>query len=901
MSRADHERAARRLAASGALAGHVPLPESILAGSVPDRFRAVAQSRPDGIALRSGDRSVSFAELDALTDRIARAVAQHAGERVALLTDQGPDAIAAMLAVLKAGRAFVSLDPTHPAERIRYVLRDAEADLLLFNAGNRTRAETLAETRMLRLALDDLGGADSCDEAAPLPDRVSSDALAYVLYTSGSTGEPKGVMQSHRNLLHFIRSYTNSLRIGPRDHLSMLYSLSFGAAILDIFTGLLSGATLHTYDVRRHGSRRLDVWLERERITVLHAVPSLYRSVLALREGGAPPLTRIRAIDLGGEPVQARDLALQRTHFGPDAVLVNHLACTEAAVVAQLYVDREFPRDVARVPAGPPASGIALQILGDDGEPVATGETGEITLESPYLCLGYWRKPELGAEVFEQRAGAVRRYHTGDLGRLDADGILHCVGRTRSRVNIRGHSVELSEVECALADLPGVADVAVVAWPADPSEPSGSDRLCGYLTRHGLGSGDAPGVEGVRAHLRERLPEFMVPAQFVFLEAMPLTATGKLDRRALPRPDSSRPALERAYVAPTSALERSLAAQWAEILDVDGVGLDDDFFALGGDSLAGVRAIDRAEKTVGRSLRVSSLLVAPTVRELAAAIESGAAHAEGDVVRLRRGGERAPLVLLPGTGGTVFAMRGLADAVGEERAVFGFHYPGIERPEPPLRTVQAISARLVDQLLALHPGGPFHFCGYSFGGLVAWEAAHQLRAAGIAVGLLALLDVRAPAARRQRAWHERLRIHARRFRESEDRLAYLGGGARRLLRLPATGADARAADARARGVVRPHAVPPSLLPVVEACEEALAGYEPAPQPGPVTLVTCEPEEWMEFVNLDSFNGWKPLAPAGLALHRTAARHLELFDEAHLPGLCDTLGTALLGAEASARL
>src|SRR5215211_1595978 len=585
--------------------------------SVPDRFEKQADRFPNRIAVRTASREFTYEALNRTANRIAQAILAidaEAQQRVALLLEQSdPLLVASILGILKAGKIYVPIDPSYPPARTTYVLEDSQAALIVTGSSNLSLARELAGNERHVLNVDEISP-QLCDENPGL--RVGPDSIAYIIYTSGSTGQPKGVIHTHRNLLRYIRNYTNSWRIRPSDRLTLFFSPSFSQSLMDIFSALLKGAALHPYDVKQEGLADLATWLIDGGITVFASVPTLYRHFLD-NLTGKEEFPELRLIRLGGEPVSREIVARTRKHF-PGRVLLNQLAATEASMIAQYSVDGETEIGGSTVPAGYPVDGVEISLIDDTGAEVGFGQVGEIVVKSRYLSPGYWRKPGLTQAAFrsDPRGGGKRLYHTGDLGRLRSDGCLEFLGRKDSRVKVRGHSIEVAEIEAALFDLGNVKEVAVTALELG----QGDLRLVAYVVPQ---NGSLPSVSSLRTALAQTLPDYMIPSTFVALPALPMTPNGKLDRRALPKPDEKRPDLESAYEAPRTPVEEVLAGIWEEVLGLEQVGVHDDFFELGGHSLLATRVISRLRDAFGLELLLRSLFEAPTVAGLGERIEVG--------------------------------------------------------------------------------------------------------------------------------------------------------------------------------------------------------------------------------------------------------------------------------------
>ncbi len=579
--------------------------------SVAERFEKQAAAHPDRIAISAGGVAMTYAELNAAANRLGRAILRTSreAERVVLLFEQGAPVVVAVLAVLKAGKTYVPLDPAYPHSRLAELVEDAQAGLILTNSRHRPRAEELAAGASLPVV--DADAIDPGSSGDNLGVSVSPDAIAYMLYTSGSTGRPKGVVQKHRNLLHFVRTYTNSLGITPEDRIGWLHSITFSASNMNVYPALLNGAGVYPHDVKQRGVEGLAELLMRERITICQCVPTVFRHFL----GGLTGEERfpdLRVFELGGEPVYRRDVEVFRRRVGSHCILVNRLAFTEASVAAQYFItaDAELPGNA--VPVGRAAEGMEILVLDEDGREAGLEKVGEIALRSRHLSPGYWRRPDLTAKAFLSgpNGNGLRTYRTGDLGRLRADGLLEYAGRKDFRVKVRGYTIEVAEVEAALLEIEGVKAAVVVAR----EDQRGDQRLIAYLVPVGV----APAAGELRALLGDRLPDFMVPSAFVVLDAFPVTSTGKLDRLALPAPDLAQVETTNGYAAPRTAVESRVATIWAEVFALDRVGIHDDFFALGGHSLLAGQIAARIRREYGVDLSLAALFEAPTVAELCA-------------------------------------------------------------------------------------------------------------------------------------------------------------------------------------------------------------------------------------------------------------------------------------------
>lgn len=714
------------------------------------RFAEQVGRYPDRPAVCTARYRWTYAELSARVDALACALLRREGGekgRVALLFDHGAPMCAGVLAALRAGKAYVPLDPAYPVSRLGAMLQDSRVEAIL------------AERSQVRLATALSGGAlpvvvaEEAQEgrAARFPE-VDGRDLAYILYTSGSTGRPKGVVQNQRNVLHFIRAYTNNLQLGPGDRLTLLSSYSFDAAVMGMYGALLNGACLFPRSVRDDGFRDLPRWIRESRITVYHSTPTVYRHFLSACEVGGR-FESIRRVVLGGEPVVRRDVEAFRRFFGRGAILVNGLGPTESTVTLQSFVDHDTELTSNAVPVGRPVCDTSVVLLDDEGRESST--TGEITYVSEHLALGYWQRPDLDAEAFGTHPAGVggrRSYRSGDLGRWRSDGQLEFLGRKDFQVKIHGVRIELAEVEGAVERQPGVAQCIAVARPSGDGEAS----LVAYVR---IADGTSLDVPRIREGVRALLPEAMVPSVVVPVEAFPMTPSGKVDRLSLPDPASLRSIDSGRASDLRSETERRLAEIWCRLLGRPSVGRDDDFFSVGGDSLAAVCLADEVASAFATEMSLGRIFQLKSLGALAAAVDSGADLSRSDaaVVELRGGAAGgAQLFCICG----VQLYQQLAEAIGGPHSVSGVFLPVEEKilAGADLPRLPELAGLYGEVVRAAQPRGPYRLAGVSFGGMLAFELARQFQAAGEQVDFLAVLDTALP---QTVARSDRWRTHAR--------------------------------------------------------------------------------------------------------------------------------------------
>jgi len=571
-------------------------------------FEAQVARTPDAPAVVAADASWTYAELNAQANGIARVLLDaglRPGERAGMLLGQNATMLAGLFGALKAGLVYVPLDPNTPAARLEKIREDAGLRVLVCDPAYRFNAEELArgaaDLPIVEARQTPVDGNPALD--------VSPDDLSYILFTSGSTGVPKGVTQTHRNVLHHVRVYANALYINASDRLNLFAPYGFDAAVMDIYGALLTGACLYPIDIKAAESARevLDA-VARDGITIFHSTPTVYRFLL--EQHSHQSLEAVRLVVLGGEETRVADFELFCEKFPAYAVFVNGLGPTESTLALQYFANHETRMAAGVVPVGAAVEGTELLLLDEQGEPA--GLQGEICIRGEHITPGYWQADELNASAFVEPAeGGPRIYRTGDLGRYLPDGNLVFLGRRDAQVKVRGNRIEPGEIEAVINGCDGIDQCAVVLREDKPGDPG----LAAYFVAEAAAD---VALADVRRHVQERLPGYMVPAAFVELDAIPLTPNGKLDRNALPAPVWES---DTEYVAPRNDNERRVAEVWADVLGVEQVGVNDDFFALGGHSLIATQLMSRIRDEIGYELPLRALFETSTVAGLCELLE----------------------------------------------------------------------------------------------------------------------------------------------------------------------------------------------------------------------------------------------------------------------------------------
>jgi amino acid adenylation domain-containing protein len=695
-------------------------------------FETQVDQTPDAIAVTHEDDQRSYRDLNEQANRLAHHLRDlGVGPEVlaAICLQRSPDAVVAMLAILKAGGAFVALDPTHPPERLRLMLEDAAPRVVLTHQHLVTALpDSPVQMVCLDTAHNEIAQADSDN-----PDiQTAPEHLAYVIYTSGSTGVPKGVSVEHRGLYNLARAHRDILGLGVGDRVLQFSTMTFDAWVWECAAALSSGAALclAPKDDTLVGNA-LAEQLEQLEITITALPPSVLSMVPEV------PLPALRTIISVGEPCPAA--LVQR--WGSGRRFLNSYGPTEDSICTTMgaCVDDGLPP-----PVGSPVANHRVYILDAEKQPVPIGVPGEMYLAGAGLARGYLNRPELTAErflpdPFSADTGA-RLYRTGDLARWLPDGTVEYVGRLDHQVKLRGFRIELGEVESALTAHPDVHQAAVIV---DKDEQAGP-RMLAYVVPH---PDHSPSQEKLRAHLGQTLPAYMIPARILNLSTLPLTPSGKLDRKALPVPDSAIGEESENYVAPRTSLEFTLVGLWEKLFDKRPIGVSDNFFGLGGHSFLVVRLVADIKSETGLDVPMSTLFEAPTIQSLASKLQTLDPDAPIPLlVPISATGTRPAFFCVHPAPGTAFCYMSLARSLGPDQPFYGLQAAGVNGECEPQQDIPAMAARYVAEIQAAQPHGPYILGGHSSGGVIAYEMAQQLIAQGEEVPFLALMEVPAPLA-----------------------------------------------------------------------------------------------------------------------------------------------------------
>ena len=690
-------------------------------------FEATAAANPHRIAVECDGQALTYSQLNARANQlanelIARGVSTE--HLVGIYLERSTDLVIGLLGILKAGAAYVPLDPLFPPRRLSYMMEDAGIRIVVTQS-NLQRDLHSNERDLLCIDAEIANPAAELASNPNIPLHPSN--LAYTIYTSGSSGKPKGVSIEHRSLVNCLCAMQREPGFDMSDVMVSVTTISFDIAGLEIFLPLITGGKLilATKDQAMDGSL-LARLLDQGRATVLQATPATWKLLVQTSWKADPNFKML----CGGEPLP-RELASSLLERG--GRLFNMYGPTETTIWSSV---KRIEVATGAVPIGPPIANTEFYIVDEEFELVPIGVPGELLIGGDGLARGYLKRPELTAERFvtKRLAGSQKRlYKTGDLAKFRSDGCIEFLGRRDFQVKVRGYRIELEEIERVLASHSSVKDAAVVTW----EDENGDKRLVAYYIPL---PGEKTDTVGLRKHLRDKLPEYMFPSFFLELPSFPLTPNGKVDRKAFPPPDLSTTNVHSQRVGQLSPVEIRLAEIWQETLRRP-VGPEDNFFDLGGHSLLAARMFALIEKKLGVKLPLASLFQFPTVRALANKLEQTVKTSDwSSLVPIRATGSRLPLFLVHGAEGNVLLYRNLAECLGTDQPVYGLQSQGLDSGELAESTIEEIAAKYRNDIQSIQPTGPYYLGGYCLGGTIAFEIAQQFKRAGESVALVAMLE-----------------------------------------------------------------------------------------------------------------------------------------------------------------
>jgi aspartate racemase len=822
--------------------------------------------RPEAIALVDNHQQITYQELNQRANQLAHYLKQFKlkpNTLIGICLGRSCEFAIAILAVLKAGSGYLPLDPDYPAERLAFMLKDAQVPIVI------TRQELgkfIPESNIKLVNLDVSQSEISRQSLENLTDKISSNHLAYAVYTSGSTSQPKAVCIPHHSLSAYIKSIVLPLAIQAGDRYLHTASFAFSAGVRQTLLPLFSGATsVIANQQQRQDPVQLFQLIKNSKITIWDTVPTIWRFCIDFFQSMEIPTrlellkNSLRLILVTGEPLQwsiPQDWRYQLQHH---AQMMNLYSQSETTGTVSYYIIPEkFQDKTGIVPLGKPVEDVKIFLLDEYLNPVPEGETGELCVAGKRQVNSYLNRPELTKKKFilNPFPGITHLYRTGDLARYSSEKILEFIGRSDRRVKIRGFRVELEGIEAILNQHPDVKEAIVVARDDLPT----NNNLVAYIAthHHPLNSAKSNQLqEQLRSFIARKLPEYAVPNFFIFLDSLPRNPNGKLERRNLPSPKSFT-AQKDDFIAPRDQLELELTKIWESVLDTQPIGIQDNFFALGGHSLLAVRLFAKIEQIFNHNLPLSILFDAPTVEKLAGLLrEEGWSATWSSLVAINPNGSRPPLFCVHGVGGNVLSYRSLANYLPSDLPIYGLQAVGLDGKQPYLTTIETIAEHYLQEIQSIQPEGPYFFLAHSFGGKVIFEMAHQLHKQGQNVALLALLDSSAPE-------EKILSLSAAEEHKRKEKF---------INQLPSWSRE------------------PDILPLIEVLYQAKRQYIAEPYDGKLVYFKAKEDKAKEEQSRKTeifIEKWRKLAKQGLDSYEVSGDHWSMLEEPHVQDLAKQL-------------
>jgi amino acid adenylation domain-containing protein len=838
-------------------------------------LKTQSSQNPAAIAIKDATRELTYEQLNIRVNKLANYLRKQ-GIRsevlVGIYTERSIDLVVATLAVIQAGGAYVPLDLGYPKERVTSIIADTNLQLIL------TQSHLVADLASFNINLFSLDTewdqvASENEELASA--QTTSDNLAYIMYTSGSTGKPQGVQITLGQIECYLQAINKVVNIQPDDIYLHSASFSFSSSLRQLLLPLTQGAKV-VITTKENTTNLLSLLelIERENITVFDTVASVWNYLLIglaeMEQHQHPQLTnsRIRLLIFSGGLLTAQLLNRVRSEFQKSPQVINIYGQTETIGVCAYLIPDKFDPTEGFVPVGSAYSHNQLYVVNELLQPVSAAEIGELCVSGASLARGYLNNPQLNARKlisnpFSLEPQSALLYKTGDLARYLPDGNLEIVGRQDFQVKIRGMRVEIEEIETVLMQYPPVQQAAVVG----KENRSGEQIIVAYI----VAKSSPVDLGDLRSFLRTKLTDYMMPSAFEMLDALPLTPNNKLDRKRLPEP--SRKSFT--ITPPRDELELQLVQIWERILDVPHIGVNDNFFDLGGHSLVALQLFAEIDRIWHKKLLLAVLLESPTITELANIIRTGDTPHWSPLVLLKPGGNRSPLFCIHPIGGNLFDYRTLSKKLDIQRPIYGLQPRGIDGKQQPIDRIEDMASYFIQVIKTIQPQGPYFILGYSFGGIVAFDIARQLTEHGEKVAFLGLVDIRCPTiAELDTPFSEWIGIQFDKIRKLTftEQLQYIFGK----IFHPKSQAYR---DEVVTALSNLKIFTPELVKVLDCNVQAAKDYKPTVFSGRATLFWSEYQDW--YIDRHPTLGWGDLVTDGLDIQQIPGNHSTLMQEPHV--------------------
>ncbi|MDB6053786.1 MAG: non-ribosomal peptide synthetase [Verrucomicrobiales bacterium] len=864
--------------------------------TVAQLFSEQAKRTPQAIAVQYGEKEISYAELDDRSNQVGSYLRKQGigpNVLVGVFMERSVEMIVAWLGILKAGGAYVPLDLDYPAERIAFMIQDTEMPVIL---SNESLASRIPQSVAKILKLDADSAEIKQESKHPVISTATAENIAYVIYTSGSTGQPKGVMVPNRGIVRLVFN-TNYVQLSEEERIAQASNSSFDAATFEVWGSLLHGGKLVgvTKEIML-APKEFAAFLRDEKITSLFLTTALFNQTAA---EDPTAFGTLKNVLFGGEACDPNSVRRVLQSMPPHRLL-HVYGPTEVTTFASWYEVKTVAEGATTLPIGRPISNTTFHVLDRQLQEVPVGMAGELYLGGDGLALGYLRRPELTEQKFIQNPADLseKLYKTGDLVRFLPDGNIEFLGRMDNQVKIRGFRIELEEVESALKSFPGVQEAVAIVREDVP----GDKRLTGYISWK---ESEESNQDGLKSALKLKMPSYMIPAVIVEVKSFPLTPNGKINRKALPKPDEATP--RQGDETPRSYLETQLHKIWETVLGHSSFGVSDNFFEVGGHSLLAVKLMSQIETTLGKKMPVSVLFQSATIEKLAEAVRStGAATRGGCLVEIQPKGSKPPIFWLHtlggGGGGGLFTYRKLAELLGRDQPSYGLVAPPV-----PFTSIESMAAHYIEEIRIIQPSGPYQLGGYCFGGVVAYEMARQLEVKGLPVRLLALLDCSLPDNNGERTKKSpKLAVHFIRTlplwlkhflaqdnkairAQVDDKLARIQRKLRRWIGLEKhDGVEHKPGSELGELIDMTH-YPKDYKRYAEVHWEALIHYYAKPINGKAVLFKTEEPR---LLRLDDRAIWRRMIQGGVEIRDVTGKHEEILNDPHVQPLASQLRECL---------